>query len=741
VASAPQFVGAAACAGCHSQEEAAWRGSQHDLAMQVADDKSVLGNFAGAKFRYGGVVSTFFRRDGKFFVNTDGPDGKLADYEIKYTFGVSPLQQYLVALSNGRVQALGIAWDSRLREKGGQRWFHLYPGQNIKAGDPLHWTGIGQNWNYQCAECHSTNLRKNFDAATGTFNTTWSDLDVSCEACHGPGSNHVVWAQRQGTGKAYEDAGKGLTLALDERRGVTWIPDAATGNAKRSAPRGTAREIGMCARCHGRAGRLSDDYVYGKPPGDSHRMALLDEGLYWNDGQMRDEVYNWGSFLQSRMYAAGVTCSDCHDPHTLRLKAAGDAVCAGCHRPEKYAAASHTRHADGTPGAACTACHMPTTTYMIVDPRHDHSMRIPRPDLSAKLGTPNACNQCHARKTPQWAAEAIAKWVGRPPVGYQRFAEAFAAGTVGAPGARGALLAIVGDPAQPAIVRASAFERMGRWLTPALADAASRGLNDPDPEVRRAAVNVLANADPAVRLRYLPRMLDDPVRVVRIDSARALAGDAEAGLPTERRAAFAKALDEYAAAQTYIADRPEGRMNLGNLYATRGDAERAVAEYRKAIALDATFVPAYANLADVYRARGSERDVEAVLREGIARNPRAASLYYTLGLSLVRQQRKADALKALRDARDIAPDDARFSYVYAIALNGAGRQREALKLLETTLQRHPYDRDVLAALAHFTAQAGKRDAALGYVRTLRELDPESRAHAALEAQIERTAPR
>ena len=730
-----QFVGGAACSACHAKQHAAWHGSQHDLAMQVADDKSVLGTFNDAKFGYAGVTSTFFKRDGRFFVNTDGPDGKLADYEIKYAFGVAPLQQYLVEFPGGRMQALGIAWDSRSKDQGGQRWFHLYPGQNIKAGDPLHWTGIGQNWNFQCAECHSTNLRKNFDAQTNTFKTTWSELNVSCEACHGPASNHVAWAKKEGDPKARDASGKGLALALDERIGVTWTPVAATGNANRSRPRVSAREVEMCARCHGRASRISDEYVHGKPPGDTHRLALLVDGLYWSDGQMRDEVYNWGSFVQSRMFAAGVTCSDCHDPHTLKLRADGNAVCAQCHQPAKFDVTGHTHHAAGTPGAACTACHMPTTTYMIVDPRHDHSMRIPRPDLSVKQGVPNACNQCHAKQSAQWAADAIVKWAGKTPVGYQRYAEALAAGASGAMGARGALLGIIDDKTQPAIARASALERMGRWLTPTLQDAVARALNDPDSVVRAAAVGALANAEPAVRLRYLPRMLDDPVRVVRIDAAHALAGAPEAALLPESRAAFTKAIDEFMAAQTYVADRPEGRTNLGNLYATRGDAVRAIAEYRKAIEIDSTFVAAYANLADLYRARGAETPADAVLREGLARNPRAAVLHHALGLSLTRQKRMADSLRALREAAQIAPEDARFAYVYAVALHSAGQSRDALKVLESALRRHPHDRDLLSGLAHFSAQAGYRDAALGYVKQLRELDPENAEYAQLAASI------
>ncbi|HEY2850527.1 MAG TPA: tetratricopeptide repeat protein, partial [Gemmatimonadaceae bacterium] len=715
----------------------AWKGSDHDLAIQIADGKSVLGNFDGAKFTYAGTTSTFSRRDGSFFVNTDGPDGKLADYEIKYTFGVRPLQQYLIEFPGGRMQALGIAWDSRSKAEGGQRWFHLYPGQNIKAGDPLHWTALNQNWNFQCAECHSTNLRKNFDAKSETFHTTWSEINVSCEACHGPGSNHISWAKKEGNWQSLA-ANQGLAIALDERKGIVWTPEADTGNAKRSKPRQTAREIEMCTRCHGRASRLSDDYVHGKPPLDTHRLALLDEPLYWDDGQMRDEVYNWGSFVQSHMYAEGVTCSDCHDPHSLKLRKPGNGVCAQCHQPAKYDTAAHTHHKEGTAAAACAACHMPTTTYMVIDPRHDHSMRIPRPDVSAKIGGPNACNSCHTRETAQWSAEAIRTWTGKAPASYQNFAEALRAGSVGAPGGRGALLDVINDKAQPAIVRGSAIDRLAHWLTPSTVDAVARSLSDPDSVVRLAAVEALANADAPTRQRYLPRLLHDPVRAVRIEAARALVASAQQ-LPESERAEFNKALAEYVSVQTYNADRPEGRMNLGNLYAEQGDVEHAIAQYRKAIRIDPTLPAAYVNLADLYRARGADSEAEAVIREGLGRNPRAAVLHHVLGLSLVRQKRRSESLRALKDAANLEPDDARFAYVYAVALNDAGEKKEALKILDMALTRHPYDRDVLSALAHFTAQSGNRELAQNYAKQLRELDPENPEYAQMANQLEGAA--
>ena len=734
------YAGGKVCGECHAKELDAWRGSDHDLAMQVADEKTVLGNFADAKFRYAGTTSTFSKRDGKFYVNTDGPDGKLHEYEIKYTFGVHPLQQYLVELPGGRMQALGIAWDARPRAQGGERWFHLYPKEALKAGDPLHWTGNSQTWNFQCAECHSTELKKNFDAGRNTFHTTWSELNVSCEACHGAGADHVAWAKRTGDAKA-GDPTKGLVVALDERKGVSWTRDATTGNPQRSAPRAQSREVDTCARCHGRAARLNDEDPHAKSLLDTHRPALLDEGLYWNDGQMRDEVYNWGSFLQSKMYAKGVTCSDCHDPHSLKLRAPGNAVCTQCHDAARFDAATHTHHAAGTPGSACAACHMPTTTYMIVDPRHDHSMRIPRPDLSVKYHEPNACNNCHTNKMPHWAADAISSWYAKGSGGNQRFADAFAAAASGAPEARGALLAIIDDKTQPAIVRASALTRLAPFQNAATLASVTRSLNDSDPVVRLAATEALATADPSIRQRFLPRMLGDPVRAVRIEAAHALAGPPETGLKGSERTAFDRAVEEYIAVQTYNADRPEGRASLGSLYAIRGDAERAIAEYRKAIELDPTFVQAYVNLADLYRERGVESAGEAALRAGLARNPKVAALQYALGLSLVRQKRSAEGLKALAEATRLDTANPRYTYVYAVALSDSGRPRDALKILEATHQRYPYDRDVLSSLALYTSQAGRRDAALEYATALVKLDPDNREYANLVRQIEQSPQR
>ena len=738
-AAAQHYAGGAVCAGCHQAEHDAWHGSDHDLAMQIADDKSVLGDFNNAKFTYAGTTSTFSRRDGKYIVNTDGPDGQLRDYEIGYAFGVRPLQQYLIDFPDGRKQALSIAWDTRPKELGGQRWFHLYPNDHVKAGDWLHWTNYSQNWNFTCAECHSTDLKKNYDPASNSYKTTWAEINVTCEACHGPGSNHIAWANKQGDWQHF-DTDKGLAVALDERKGITWTPVPETGNAKRSTPRATTREIDTCARCHARASRLTDAYVHGKSPYATHRLARIDDDLYWNNGQMRGEVYNWGSFVQSKMYAQGVTCSDCHDPHSLKLKAPGNDVCAQCHQSTKYDAAAHTHHAPGTPGAACANCHMPTTTYMVVDPRHDHSMRIPRPDLSVTLGTPNACTNCHAKKTAQWAADAIEKWTGTPPAGYQRFAEALRAGALGSTGARDALLSVINDPTQPALVRASAIDRLANWLTPASTDAVAHALQDPDASVRLAAVEALANTEPEMRQRLLSAVLGDPVLSVRIEAARALAGAPEQMLTQPQRAQFNATLAEYINVQTYNADRPEGHMNLGNLAAARGNADEAIAQYRQAITLDPLFVAAYTNLADLYRATGNEVDVQVTLRQGLKADPRSAVLHHTLGLALTRQKARELSLQEFKTAVQLAPGDARFAYVYGVALNDAGQPDDALSVLKTALKVNRYDRDLLLALVYFSRQAGDVASVREYLGLLRELDPDDAEFIRLQQQIDGAAP-
>ena len=390
------YVGGETCVGYHQEESAAWTGSHHDLAMQVASTETVLGDFSGVTFAYYSRSSTFFTRDDSYFVRTEGEDGELHDYQIAYTFGASPLQQYLIQFPDGKLQALGVAWDARPGSSGGQRWYHLYPDEEVTPEHPLHWTGPEQRWNYQCAECHSTHLQKNYDPELGSYSTTWSDLDVSCEACHGPASAHVDWANSNAGsagGGGGEDAGGragevGLVVDLADRDDGAWTIRSGEQIATRTPGRTSREEISACATCHSRRQLIAEEDPAGGSPLNTLRPALLEEGLYHSDGQIQDEVYVYGSFLQSAMYEAGVTCSNCHDPHSARLRATDNALCSSCHLATTYDSPTHHYHELGTSGAECVSCHMPPRTYMGVDSRRDHSMRVPRPDLTVTLGTP-----------------------------------------------------------------------------------------------------------------------------------------------------------------------------------------------------------------------------------------------------------------------------------------------------------------------------------------------------------------
>ncbi|HEY2620505.1 MAG TPA: tetratricopeptide repeat protein [Acetobacteraceae bacterium] len=715
------FVGGQACANCHSAETVAWKASHHALAMQPATAATVLGDFSGAQIEHFGVTTTFSRVGDRFVVRTDGPDGAVHDFEIAYTFGRYPLQQYLIGLPGGRYQALGVAWDSRPKEQGGQRWFHLYPDQKLPAGDRLHWTGIDQTWNYMCADCHSTNLRKNYDPASNSYATSWTDVDVSCEACHGPGSRHVAAMQSPSPGLSDQDR-KGLVAWLKATDNGRWEMNPATGIARRTEPL-VSGELDACAACHSRRKVIATNKAPDAPLLDSYLPAYLEPGLYYADGQIDGEVYEYASFLQSRMHAAGVTCSNCHDPHSLKLRAADNALCAQCHMPEKFDVASHHHHASGSAGAQCVNCHMPTKTYMVVDARRDHSFRVPRPDLSKAVGTPNACTQCHTDRTADWAAQKVAEWFPQGRQTTSHYGVALNAGRVGAVDAERQLDQLIMDQSQPAIARGSALLMLPAYPSAASAAAIKTAIFDADPLVRAAAPRALPTSPSPALIQVVVRLLTDPVRAVRIEAARALAGTDPRSMPPEQRTAFAAAYQELVAAETLDADRPEAHLNLGLLDVRQRQGDQAEAEYRAALRIDPRFVPALANLADLDRMRGMDQWGAELLRRALEIEPNNADVRHSLGLLLVRQHDYVGALALLRQAHELAPGDARYAYVYAVALNSTGASDQAVSLLEATHEQHPANRDVLIALISIARDRGDSGVALQHARELERLDP------------------
>nr|WP_294514539.1 tetratricopeptide repeat protein [uncultured Rhodopila sp.] len=716
---AASYTGSAACTGCHKAEAALWKTSHHALAMQPATPATVRGDFADTTFVHGGVTTTFHRSGDSFRVRTEGPDGKPQDYAVAYTFGVDPLQQYLIAFPGGRLQALGIAWDSRPKEQGGQRWFHLYPDNPPPPGDPVHWTGRDQTWNYQCAACHSTNLQKGYDLATDSYRTSWTDVDVSCEACHGPGSRHVARAAHK---PAAGDGRLGLTNWLRPAGNGRWEMDPQTGIARRSEKL-VSTEIDTCAACHARRSVIAQTPPPGGPFLDSFLPALLEPGMYHADGQIDGEVFEYGSFLQSRMYQAGVTCSNCHEPHSAKLRAEGNGLCAQCHLPAKFDVPEHTHHQAGGTGAQCVNCHMPSKTYMVVHGRRDHSFRVPRPDLSAALDTPNTCTQCHKDRSADWAAKSIAGWFPNGRQTRPQYGTALQVGRSGGADAERQLDALILDTDQPPIARASALPLLPRYASSASGPAIAAAVADPDPLVRAAAARALGPAAPAVIVRSTLPLLRDPIRAVRTEAARALSGVDPQAIPADQRAALAAAEDELVTAELVNADRPETHLNLGLLDTRRAQPDGAEAEYNAALRLDPHFVPAMMNLADLDRMRGRDAQGEALLRKALAIEPNNADVTHSLGLVLIRQHNYADAMPLLRKAAELAPDNARYGYVYAIALNSTGSPQQARTLLERLHQQHPADPDVLVALVTTARSAGDLPAALTSARELAGLYP------------------
>jgi tetratricopeptide (TPR) repeat protein len=685
------FAGTLKCKECHQKEYDKWQNSNHDHAMEVANEKTVLGDFNNAVFEAHGVTSRFYKKGGRFLVHTEGPEGRMGDFEVTYTFGWFPLQQYLVPFPGGRLQCLPIAWD--VREK---KWYHLYPEGRVDPKDWLYWTNAAQNWNGMCAQCHSTNLKKNFDFKTDTYKTTWSDIDVGCEACHGPGSRHVQWAE---------------------------MPDMARPRVEnvdlvvKTSDIGSRKLVELCAPCHSRRASLGD-YTHAEADLlDRMLPSLLTEELYFPDGQILAEDYVYGSFTQSKMYHRDVRCSNCHDVHGLKVVKEGNALCLQCHRAAEYDSKEHHFHKKkgekGEPiksaegevlfqvgsGAECVQCHMPGRTYMGIHYRLDHSLRIPRPDLSIKIGTPNACNRCHVDKNAQWAVDAVTKWYG--PGRRPHYGTIIEAGRKGLPGAKQDLIRLAGDPLYPVIVRATALSLLTGYPGEDTLRAFELALMDDEALIRRTAVQSIYLSGQKRQTELIAPLLYDPVAAVRMEAASTLAGDPSKRLSSEQRKVFERDLQEYMASMEYSGDFAFGRYNLGNLYAALNEPQEAIRNYQAALKIDDLFYPAKVNLAMLYSSKGENGKAEKLFREVVAQHPELYDAAYSLGLLLAERGKPEEALVYLQRAAKGLPDHSRIQYNLALLLLNLQRDSEAEASFQKALALEPADMDYLYVLADF----------------------------------------
>ncbi len=611
----PDYVGSTQCRECHQDAYEAWQGSHHALAWTAPDAANILGDFDQSSFEHLGITTRFSKKNGTHYIETDGPDGALTQYPVAGVAGIEPLQQYLLETEPGKLQSFDVVWD--VDE---QRWYHLYPEQELYGGDGLHWTGPYKSWNARCAECHATGFEKNYAPANRSYASTQSEIGVGCEACHGPGEAHNIWADPD------------LIYDADDWQGVSQVGLTMDFN------RGVEATIQQCASCHARREPYTDgNPLPGTPFHDAYRLSTLREGLYHPDGQILDEVYVYGSFLQSKMYAKGVGCLDCHNAHTAELKADGNAVCTQCHSPAgnsmfpslklaDYDDPSHHFHQTESAGAQCKSCHMIERTYMGIDGRRDHSFRVPRPDLSTKLRTPNACSDCHREQTFAWAAEKVAEWYPNGRHTTQHFAQILAPARMNAAAEAEGLIGIATYGELPGIVRASALELLTQIDDPRIAERTAPLLNDPDPLVRSAAVSLQRGAKDSVVVMRLGPLLADRSRSVRIAVARQLLNTDAIDLPPSISDNLQTARLEWQKSLAAKTDFPETHIIIAGIGLVTRQFDAALSAFEEVVTQDPQYVAAWTMMVRIHAALGDRNSALKVVNSAIEANPSDISL-------------------------------------------------------------------------------------------------------------------
>ena len=690
------YVGDAKCQGCHAKEYALWQGSDHYRAMLPANDTTVLGDFNNTSYTADGVTSRFFRRDGKYYINTEGPDGKNQDFEVLYTFGHRPLQQYLVAFPKGMMQVPRVSWDVNKK-----RWFHQYADQNINHKDWLHWTGGGQNWNTMCASCHSTDLKKNYFPGADSFHTTYAAINVSCESCHGPGSKHAEFME-----KGYK---KGEPVAN------TFLYPVDTPNLA---------QVNSCAPCHARKADIGPQAFQRGELLDYHIPEIPSTEFFHADGQVDDEDYIYTSFLQSKMFHRGVKCTNCHEPHSGQMLYTASQTCLQCHE-KKYDAFEHHKHdmakANVAQQVTCVSCHMPGKFYMGNDYRHDHSFRVPRPDLSVKYGTPNACANCHKDKGDKWSADAVVKWYG--PNRAYHFSDDLIPGSRQDAASETHLLKLTADTSVPDIVKATAIQYLRSIPTQQSFNAIRSALQHPDAQVRYRALRALPSFPVAQWKDAASALLTDRVKAVRIAAADILMTVPLDQIPMEQRTAYGKARQELEQYVMYQADFAVGNVMIGDHYYRQNDLPAAERFYRRGLEKDGYMNYARFNLSALLNAQGRNADALKVLEEARATDPKNERVYFNLALLYAETGEKEKAAASFGKAISLGSNDPRVYYNYALLQQQAGKTREAEKLLLKGIAIAPEDANLNYGLAVFYMQERQPGKAMPYAARLKKSDP------------------
>ena len=687
------FMGSASCKSCHEKQFADWQLSDHYRAMQHAADSTVLGNFNNATFTADGVSSKFFKREGKFFINTQGPDGLNHDYEVLYVFGYFPLQQYLIAFPGGRLQATRISWDSR-----DKKWFHQYEGQTIHHKDWLHWTGNAQNWNTMCASCHSTDLQKNYQFASDSYSTTWKDINVGCESCHGAGSAHIEFANSAEYKRGSKIENSGLYYAVNTNPQL---------------------QLNTCAPCHARKSDISQKMMQTSEIMDDLIPQVISHEFYYADGQIRDEDYEYGSFTQSKMFHKEVRCSNCHNPHSGKLVAEGNNLCMSCHEP-KYNTEQHHFHKINTEGAQCISCHMPVKTYMGNDHRRDHSFRIPRPDQSIKYNTPNTCTSCHKDKPAAWAADAVKKWYG--PARAYHFSDDLLPGSELNDKSEQHLVKLLSDTLQPEIARATAVYYLGSIQSVNSVNALLKALTDKKALVRYHALRALENFTPEFWIQKASVALSDKVRAVRIAAADLYHRLPAEAIPATARSAYQVANAENKKYLQYQTDFAVGNVMIADYELQEGDHLNAITHYIRGLGKDSLMNYARFNLSAAYNSVGKNEDALKTLQSAARIDPKNPRAYYNLALLTYEMNDIASTHSYFQKAIALGSSEPGLFYNYGLLLQQEGKMKEAEKVLLQGFARNPEAANINYALAFLYLNQNKPDKAREHARILQRAD-------------------
>ncbi len=667
------YVGNQNCTSCHQEAAKTWEGSHHDKAMQLVTDESVLGDFNDSEISIDGVSYFFFKKESDFYVRALELDGSDNEYKVAYVFGLTPLQQYIVDFPDGRKQVLRVTWDTL-----DHKWFHQYAGDEIVITDWLHWSRGAQNWNTMCAECHSTNLKKNYLVEKDSFHTTYSSINVSCESCHGPGAQHSSWADSGAKGENMH-----IVLGSDQQT-----------------------QMNMCAPCHARRVKLTKNMIPALNFEDQYLIQNISSEYYHLDGQILEEDYVYGSFLQSKMHAQGVKCSDCHNVHSNELKMTGNKLCLQCHVPETYESPKHHFHKENTEASQCINCHMTGRYYMGNDFRRDHSFRIPRPDQSVSHGTPNACNECHKDKSEEWAAQQVVDWYGKDRRPHFSDYSLLSNDTNLNAQDRQKLNNFISDLSYPAIARSTVIANL-RFDSENDIKSLLAALNDSTAIVRYNALMEFRNMNPQDRMSVAQKHMTDSTRLVRIGSAQLLIGfDGENWSEADKLSLF-KVKEELEEMLFGNADFSTGRLQLGDYFMQTNDIKTAIKHYEIALKMDSLLFPVYTNLATAYSiAKEGDKALET-LNTWMDKEPNASRPYYLRALLNFEIGNNGLAEQDLKMAIELNPQDSRSMYNLATYYYQTKDYTRAASMINKTLKIEPNNAEVKYLKALILKEMGR----------------------------------